>query len=225
MLFRSIVNDAMIIKPPEDGSSTEIIRGPNIKPVPEGKVPENRFKAQVILKVGDDITTDNIMPAGAKVLPYRSNIPEISKYVFSAVDPEFYKKALALRMSVIIGGENYGQGSSREHAALAPMYLGIRAVIAKSFARIHRANLVNFGILPLTFRDRDDFDDIEPGDMIEFGMLKESLKAGKPVSVSIACGSGEKKKTIVLECNVSDRFIDILLSGGLLKYTKNHSVK
>ncbi len=220
-----IVNDAMIIKPPEDGSGTEIIRGPNIKPVPEGKVPENRFKAQIILKVGDDITTDDIMPAGAKVLPYRSNIPEISKYVFSAVDPEFYKKALAVKESVIIGGENYGQGSSREHAALAPMYLGIRAVIAKSFARIHKANLVNFGILPLTFRDRDDYNDIEQGDVIEFGMLKENLKAGKPVSVSIAGGSGEKKKTIVLECNVSDRFIDILLSGGLLKYTKKHSVK
>lgn len=220
-----IVNDAMIIKPPEDGSGTEIVRGPNIKPVPEGKILENQFKAQIILKVGDNITTDDIMPAGAEILPFRSNIPEISKYVFSAIDPEFYKKALALRKSVIIGGENYGQGSSREHAALAPMYLGVRAVIAKSFARIHRANLVNFGILPLTFRDRDDYNDIKPGEVIEFGTLKESLKAGKPVSVSIAGGSGEKKKIIVLECNVADRFIDILLSGGLLNYTRKHSIK
>ncbi|NOY09976.1 MAG: aconitate hydratase [Spirochaetes bacterium] len=220
-----IVNDAMIIKPPEDGSGTEIVRGPNIKPVPEGKILENHFKAQIILKAGDNITTDDIMPAGAEILPFRSNIPEISKYVFSAIDPEFYKKAIALRKSVIIGGENYGQGSSREHAALAPMYLGVRAVIAKSFARIHRANLVNFGILPLTFRDRDDYNDIKPGDVIEFGTLKESLKAGKPVSVSIAGGSGEKKKIIVLECNVADRFIDILLSGGLLNYTRKHSIK
>ncbi|MCD6121735.1 MAG: aconitate hydratase [Spirochaetales bacterium] len=214
-----IVNDAMIIKPAEESGKVKILRGPNIKPVPEGKALEENLSAEVILKVGDDITTDHIMPAGAKVLPLRSNIPEISKFVFAAVDPDFYKKALELGSSIVVGGENYGQGSSREHAALAPMYLGVRAVIAKSFARIHKANLVNFGILPLTFRNKDDYDSIKTGDVVSFPGIRGRLKAGEPVSAVI------KSRTVLLDCIIPERFVSILLAGGLLKFTKENAAK
>jgi len=214
-----IVNDAMIIKPAEESGKVKILRGPNIKPVPEGKALEENLSAEVILKVGDDITTDHIMPAGAKVLPLRSNIPEISKFVFAAVDPDFYKKALELGSSIVVGGENYGQGSSREHAALAPMYLGVRAVIAKSFARIHKANLVNFGILPLTFRNKEDYDSIKTGDVVSFPAIRERLKAGEPVSAVI------KSRTVLLDCIIPNRFVSILLAGGLLKFTKENAAK
>lgn len=220
-----IVNDAMIIKPPASTSDIEIIRGPNIKPVPEGKELEESLSAEVILKVGDDITTDHIMPAGAQVLPLRSNIPEISKFVFASVYPDFYKKALELGNSIVVGGENYGQGSSREHAALAPMYLGVRAVIAKSFARIHKANLVNFGIIPLTFKNREDYDYIKEGNFITFPDIREKLKAGESVSAVIDEKNGRGTRTILLDCIIADRFVSILLAGGLLKYTRENAAK
>lgn len=220
-----IVNDAMIIKPSKVIGDIEIIRGPNIKPVPEGKALEENLSAEVILKVGDDITTDHIMPAGAKVLPLRSNIPEISKFVFAAVDPDFYKKALKLGSSIVVAGENYGQGSSREHAALAPMYLGVRAVIAKSFARIHKANLINFGILPLSFKDKEDYNSINSGDSISFPDIRKKLKSGEPVSAVIKKKNGKVSRTIFLDCIIADRFVSILLAGGLLKFTKEHVAK
>jgi len=166
---RFVVNDNMIIPPlpPEQASNVEIIRGPNIKPLPDFPPLPDKLEGEILLKVGDNITTDHIMPAGAKILPLRSNIPEISKYVFSRVDENFASRAMEKHGGFIIGGENYGQGSSREHAAIAPKHLGIKAVIAKSFARIHRANLINFGILPLTFAEPSDYERIEQGDHIE----------------------------------------------------------
>jgi len=220
-----IVNDAMIIKPSKVIGDIEIIRGPNIKPVPAGKALEENLSSEVILKVGDDITTDHIMPAGAKVLPLRSNIPEISKFVFAAVDPDFYKKALKLGSSIVVAGENYGQGSSREHAALAPMYLGVRAVIAKSFARIHKANLINFGILPLSFKNKEDYNSINSGDFISFPDIRKKLKSGEPVSAVIKKKNGKESRTIFLDCIIADRFVSILLAGGLLKFTKEHVAK
>ena len=210
-----VVDDSMIIWPPDDPGGIEVIRGPNIKPVPRGKPVESNFSAKVLIKVEDNITTDHIMPAGARILPFRSNIPEISKFVFSSIDPEFYKRAIEAGRGVIIGGENYGQGSSREHAALAPMYLGIKAVIAKSFARIHRANLVNFGILPLIFRNPRDYDRIEQGDELEFRNVRENLAEGRPLVVRVR----NREVDIELECNLQKRFLNILLEGGLLRYT------
>jgi aconitate hydratase len=166
---RFIVNDNLIIPPlpPEDAARVEIIRGPNIKPLPQFPPLPDILEGEVLIKVGDNITTDHIMPAGAKVLPLRSNIPAISKYVFEAIDSDFPARALAKGGGFIIGGENYGQGSSREHAALAPKYLGVKAVIVKSFARIHLANLINFGIVPLTFTDPADYNSITVGDKLE----------------------------------------------------------
>ncbi|MBP5706890.1 MAG: aconitate hydratase, partial [Spirochaetales bacterium] len=152
------IDDRMIIPPSPTPENVQVIRGPGIKPLPEMLPPPADLSAKVVIKVGDNITTDHIMPAGAKVLPFRSDIPKISEFVFSSIDPDFHNKAKAARNGVIIGGENYGQGSSREHAALAPKYLGVKAVIAKSFARIHKANLINFGILPLTFADPADYE-------------------------------------------------------------------
>jgi len=174
------VNDNMTLKPlpQEEAVKVEIVRGPNIKPLPTFEKLPDVLEGSALLKVGDNITTDHIMPAGAKILPLRSNIPEISKHVFEAVDENFYKRALESSGGFIIGGENYGQGSSREHAALAPKYLGIKAVIVKSFARIHLANLVNFGIVPLTFKNPADYDRIELGDKLEIaiGDLKGEVK-------------------------------------------------
>ena len=168
-----ILNAEMLIKPPEDGKNVELVKGPNIAALPALNPLPERIKAPIILKVDDDISTDEIMPAGSKVLPFRSNIPEISKFVFNQVDEEFYNRAIENKNTgfFIIGGENYGQGSSREHAALAPRYLGLKIIIAKSFARIHWQNLVNFGILPLLFINKNDFDNIEQGDVLEIGSL------------------------------------------------------
>jgi len=179
---RFVVNDNMIIPPlpPEQASNVEIIRGPNIKPLPDFPPLPDKLEGEILLKVGDNITTDHIMPAGAKILPLRSNIPEISKYVFSRVDENFASRAMEKHGGFIIGGENYGQGSSREHAAIAPKHLGIKAVIAKSFARIHRANLINFGILPLTFADPSDYERIEQGDHIEIEVGQLPHEMGRP---------------------------------------------
>ena len=209
-----ILNDNMILKPlsEEEAKKVEIVRGPNIKQLPSFDPISDTLEGNVLLKVEDNITTDHIMPAGAKILPFRSNIPEISKFVFEAVDPKFYEKARENNGGFIIGGENYGQGSSREHAALAPKYLGVKAVIVKSFARIHLANLINFGIVPLTFKDPTDYDNLSQGDKIrvEIGDLR-----GACVLKNLTKGI-----TIELEHTLSPLDSEILKSGGKLPWIK-----
>ncbi len=212
-----LINDNMVELPAaeEDADKVEILRGPNIKPFPETHPLENEIACKVSLKVEDNITTDHIMPAGAKILPLRSNIPEISKHCFEVVDEAFPARAKALGKSVIVGGTNYGQGSSREHAALAPLYLGVKAVITKSFARIHAANLINAGILPLTFADPADYDKIAEGDDVTLSDIFEAVERG---SMTLSTAKGEK---IELVCAYSPRQIAILKAGGLLPYTKS----
>ncbi len=211
-----LINDNMIELPADEAeaSDVEILRGPNIKPFPETYPLEDKIECKVSLKVGDNITTDHIMPAGAKILPLRSNIPEISKHCFTVCDESFPARAKDLGKSVIIGGANYGQGSSREHAALAPLYLGVKAVITKSFARIHAANLINAGIMPLTFANPDDYDLINEGDDI---ILDDVFKAVESGSMTLTVNG----KEIALVSNFTERQIDILKAGGLLPYTKN----
>lgn len=213
------INDSGVIAPldEEAAKDAEVVKGPNIKPFPETYPLEDGLDAEVILKTGDNITTDHIMPAGSKILPYRSNIPHLSQYCFEVVDPEFPERAKAAGKGIIVGGQNYGQGSSREHAALVPLYLGIRAVIAKSFARIHAANLVNAGILPLIFENEADYDRIAQGDRLELSGIHEGLKAGK-ITAKVVSG-GEIKAEIPLCMELADRQKEMLLAGGLLKYT------
>ncbi len=211
-----VIDDSMIIMPIQDGSGIEIIRGPNIKPLPELKPLENSLSKEVLLKVGDNVTTDHIMPAGAKILPLRSNVPAISEFVFSKIDQTFPKRAKEKNGGVIVGGENYGQGSSREHAAIAPLYLGVRAVIAKSWARIHKDNLMNWGIVPLTFANPADYEKIAQGDILEIPNLREELKSEKEVIVKNKNGEFEIK----VKCELSPRAIEMLLDGGLINYTK-----
>jgi len=209
------IADAMIEAPAEDGSTLEVLRGPNIKPLPiHPGVPET-LDGELLLKVGDNITTDHIMPAGAKVLPLRSNIPAISEFVFERVDSTFPARAKAAGGGFIVGS-NYGQGSSREHAALAPMYLGVKAVIAKSFARIHLANLINFGILPLTFAIDADYDALAQADMLTIPDIATRLRTGQPLELHTADG-----KRIAVLHSLSARQIDIILAGGLLNYMKH----
>ena len=210
-----IVNDNMIIPPLpyEEAKKVKVIRGPNIKPLPEFPPMPEKLEGDVLIKVEDNITTDHIMPAGAKILPLRSNIPEISKYVFSRVDEKFYERAIEKNGGFIIGGENYGQGSSREHAAIAPKHLGIKAVIAKSFARIHSENLINFGIVPLVFSDIKDYDRIEQGDKLEIDV--SNLEKGEATLKDITKGF-----SIKLTHNLSKMDIAILREGGKLPYIK-----
>lgn len=213
-----VVNDNMIEMPasPEEADKVEVLYGPNIKPFPTTeKLPEN-ITAKAILKVGDDITTDHIMPAGAKILPYRSNIPYLSQFCFAVYDKTFAERCKAEGKGIIIGGANYGQGSSREHAALVPLYLGIKAVITKSFARIHCANLINAGILPLNFENEADYDKISQGDELSLPNIKEEIEAGKPVVLKNLT-TGESYE---LKYDLSKRQKDIILAGGLLNYTR-----
>lgn len=207
-------DDHMIIKPLplEERKNLETIKGPNIKGLPEAKLLGNTLKSKVALKVGDNITTDHIMPAGSKILPYRSNIPHLSQYCFEVCDTEFAERAKSLGDGIIVGGANYGQGSSREHAALVPLYLGIRAVITKSFARIHRANLINAGILPLEFVDEKDYEKVNMLDEIEISNVQESLESGCFVGLI----NGRDK--IKLKCVLSERERSIIEAGGLLKF-------
>lgn len=212
-----ILDDSSIIfpLPPEEAKRVEIVTGPNIIPFPDYDPLPETLEAEVILTVGDNISTDTIMPAGNKVLPYRSNIPAISQFVFEHLDPDFHKRAKEKGNGVVIGGENYGQGSSREHAALAPRYLGIRAKIVKSFARIHKANLVNFGILPLTFRNPADYDLVKQGDRLVFPDVRRLVASGAaeiPVRVD--------GREIVTILEVSDRQRQELLAGGTLNFVK-----
>lgn len=199
------------INPPEDGSSVEIIRGPNIKPLPVFEALAGTMEGTVLIKVEDNISTDIIMPAGSRVLPYRSNIPAISEFVFEVIDPDFPKRAKEHKGGVVVAGENYGQGSSREHAALAPRYLGVWAKLAKSFARIHKANLVNFGILPLVFADPADYDRIQQGDRLQLPQVRDAVESGK-TEIDVQVG-GRTIKTLL---DVSDRQRQILLVGGIL---------
>jgi aconitate hydratase len=211
-------DDSLIIPPQPSPEAAEIVRGPNIKPLPRSEPPPETLRGQVLLKVGDNITTDHIMPAGAHILPLRSNVPAISEYVFSRLDEAFPQRAKELQAAglagLVVAGSNYGQGSSREHAALAPMYLGLRIVIARSFARIHRANLVNFGILPLTFASEEDYAQVEQGDQLEIAGVPEALRAGDTVTVkNLSKGTRFRAKH-----DLSPRQVEILLGGGLLNY-------
>lgn len=213
------INDNMVTPPAteEEMDSVEILRGPNIKPYPETAPLAEDIVCKVSLKVGDNITTDHIMPAGAKILPLRSNIPAISKHCFTVCDEDFPERAKTLGKSIIVGGANYGQGSSREHAALAPLYLGVKAVVVKSFARIHRANLINAGILPLTFVNEDDYDKIGQGDEIEILGVRKAVSNG---TVQLTLTDKTKNVEIPLLCELTGRTRDIMLAGGLLDYTR-----
>ena len=216
---RFIINDNLIELPAseEEAKNITVERGPNIKPIPKGKAPDENLNCQLILKVGDNITTDHIMPAGAKILPYRSNVPKLSEFCFTVCDPTFPERAKAEGGGVILGGQNYGQGSSREHAALVPLYLGVKAVIAKSFARIHVANLINFGIVPLTLKNEGDYDKIAEGKNIKIEGFRSAVADSNTAYLTVE-GSDEK---IALSLNFSDRQREILLAGGMLNYTKN----
>ena len=213
---RFAIDDSSVLQPlpPAEAAEAVVVRGPNIKPFPKGKPVGDEISAQLVLKVGDNITTDHIMPAGAKVLPYRSNIPKMSEFCFEVCDPDFPARAKAAGSGIILGGSNYGQGSSREHAALVPMYLGIRAVVAKSFARIHVANLINAGILPLTFENEADYDKFTQGDKLTISGILEGMDTG---FVTMKNETGEQAR---LHCNLTQRQKEILLAGGLLEYTR-----
>ncbi len=213
-----IINDNMIELPasPEEAKDLEILYGPNIKPFPSSSPLEDSIEAKAILKVGDDITTDHIMPAGAKILPYRSNIPYLSKFCFAVCDESFSERIKAEGKGFIIGGANYGQGSSREHAALVPLYLGVKAVITKSFARIHCANLINAGILPLNFVNPDDYDKLDQGDELCLVDVKDSIINDSPVTLK----NITKDESYELKYDLSQRQKDIIIAGGLLNYTK-----
>ena len=211
------IDDSAVIEPASanEAESLEILRGPNIKPFPTSIPQTDELSAELVLKVGDNITTDHIMPAGAKILPYRSNIPHLSQFCFGVCDTTFPERAKALGQSIIVGGSNYGQGSSREHAALVPMYLGVRAVITKSFARIHVANLINAGIMPLTFANADDYDKLTQGDKLVLSNVFEGMDKGEITLKNETTG-----ESFVLSCSFTERQKAILKAGGLLAYTK-----
>ena len=216
---RFLVDDSLFEQPapPEHAAEVQVVRGPNIQPFPLADALPDRVAGVCLLKVGDNITTDHIMPAGSKILPYRSNVPYLSKFCFTRCDPEFPTRAKAAGGGIVVGGVNYGQGSSREHAALVPLYLGVKAVVAKSFARIHYANLVNTGILPLIFRDPADYDKIARGDELELPDVRGQIAAGAGDVLLRDRTSGAE---IHLYCTLSDRQRDILLAGGLINHTR-----
>ena len=212
-----VIDDTAVIAPatPEEAKDLEVLRGPNIKPFPQETPQEDTLTAELALKVGDNITTDHIMPAGAKILPYRSNIPHLSQFCFGVCDTSFPERAKALGKSIIVGGSNYGQGSSREHAALVPMYLGVRSVITKSFARIHVANLINAGIMPLTFKNPDDYDKLNQGDKLTLTNVFEGMETGEFTLKDENTG-----ESFALTASFTERQKAILKAGGLLSYTK-----
>ena len=210
------IDDSAIIPPAEENEakSLEILRGPNIKKFPDSAPQEDMLTAELVLKVGDNITTDHIMPAGAKILPYRSNIPHLSQFCFEVCDPSFPARAKQAGNGIIVGGSNYGQGSSREHAALVPLYLGIRAVVTKSFARIHVANLINAGIMPLTFKFPEDYDRVSQGDTLSLSKVYEGMDSGEIFMKNETTG-----EDFILIANFTQRQKEILKAGSLLKYT------
>ena len=211
------IDDSAVIPPAsvEEAENLEVLRGPNIKPFPTEIPQEDSLTANLALKVGDNITTDHIMPAGAKILPYRSNIPHLSQFCFGVCDTTFPARAKELGRSIIVGGSNYGQGSSREHAALVPMYLGVRAVITKSFARIHVANLINAGIMPLTFKNPEDYDKLNQGDTLTLTNVFEGMDKGEITLLDETTG-----ESFALSCSFTERQKEILKAGGLLSFTK-----
>ena len=213
-----IIDDDLILPPARDGGSVEIVRGPNIKPLPIAQPLAETIRAPVLIKLGDNISTDHILPAGSKILPLRSNIPAISEYVFHYVDPEFSQKAKEAGASIIVGGANYGQGSSREHAAIAPLYLGVKAVLAKSYARMHHTNLVNFGILPLVFADEADYDRINVGNQLEIPDVRGAIRSGEVTVRNVSQDYEFRARH-----NLTERQVEILLEGGLLNYVKAHA--
>ncbi len=214
------IDDSAVIPPADEkeSASVEVLRGPNIKKFPDTHPVTDTISAPLVLKVGDNITTDHIMPAGAKILPYRSNIPYLSQFCFEVCDKEFAERAKKAGQSIIVGGSNYGQGSSREHAALVPLYLGVRCVIAKSFARIHVANLINAGILPLVFENADDYDKLKQGDNLELADVYDGMDNGK---ITLSNRTTGEKYTLL--CSFSERQKEMLKHGGLLGYTKAKS--
>ena len=211
------IDDSAVLPPADEAeaASVEVLRGPNIKEFPQSHPQTDSLSAPLVLKVGDNITTDHIMPAGAKILPYRSNIPHLSQFCFGVCDKSFPERAKAAGRSIVVGGSNYGQGSSREHAALVPLYLGVRAVIAKSFARIHAANLINAGIMPLTFADPADYDKLQQDDELELTGVYAGMDSGKITLTDKTTG-----ETMALCADFTDRQKAILKAGGLLAYTK-----
>ena len=215
------IDDSAVLPPApaDEAGAVEVLRGPNIRPFPQSKPFADALTAELVLKVGDNITTDHIMPAGSKILPYRSNIPKLSEFCFTVCDPTFPARARAAGDGIIVGGSNYGQGSSREHAALVPMYLGIRCVVAKSFARIHAANLINAGILPLTFADPADYDVLPQGAHLRIDNIRAGMAAGALTLTDTATG-----KAYPVVCSLTERQQAILLAGGLLNYTKEHAL-
>lgn len=219
MPTKFLVNDNSIIPPAEEPEKVEIIRGPNIKPFPINKKLAHVVEGEVLLIMEDNITTDHIMPSNAKLLPYRSNIPYLSDYCLTPVDPTFPERAKKAKGGILVAGHNYGQGSSREHAALVPLYLGIKAVIAKSFARIHEANLINSGILPLVFKDEEDYERIDKGDILEINNAREQVSRGEAITVK----NKTKDYEFEVELNISPRLREVLLAGGLLNYTKKNA--
>jgi len=219
MPLKFLVDDSLILPPDSNPEKVIMERGSNIKPLPLRGSLEDSIEGSVILKVGDNITTDDILPAGARVLPLRSNIPAISKHLFERLDPDFFKKAKELGGGFVLGGENYGQGSSREHAALAPMYLGIKAILAKSYARIHRSNLINFGILPLTFEDPDEFSKIQQGDHLRITQLRSVFPAEDLLKIE----NVTQNRVFKVSHGLNLREREILLAGGLLNYTRNRT--
>lgn len=215
------IDDSAVLPPApaDEADAVEVLRGPNIRPFPQSKPFSDALTAELVLKVGDNITTDHIMPAGSKILPYRSNIPKLAEFCFTVCDPTFPARAKAAGDGIIVGGSNYGQGSSREHAALVPMYLGIRCVVAKSFARIHVANLINAGILPLTFENPADYDALQPGAQLRIDGIRAGMAAGALTLTDTATG-----KAYPVVCSLTERQQAILLAGGLLNYTKEHAL-
>jgi aconitate hydratase len=214
------INQEMVLAPlpREERQSIELVKGPNIQPLPTFDPLPDSLEAPVLLKMGDDISTDEIMPAGSKILPFRSNIPEISKFCFSRIDENFYDRAMERDRGnfIVVGGDNYGQGSSREHAALAPRYLGLRMAIAKKFARIHWQNLVNFGILPLTFKKPSDYDAIEQEDVLQFEGLRDAIQSGNEVKMT----NKTRDRTYTLQHHMSQRQIEMVLEGSLINVVR-----
>jgi aconitate hydratase len=211
-----IVDDSMIVPPCTEAKEIEAVRGPNIQSIPYFDPLPNEIEGEILLIAGDNVTTDDIVPAGAKILPLRSNIPAISRYVFSQLDPDFINRAEEQGGGFVLADSNYGQGSSREHAALAPRYLGIRAVIALSFARIHRANLINFGILPLEFVNEEDLARFSPGDRLRISNLRNLLREGAIIPLE----NTTQGFVIGTRLELSRRLTEVILAGGLLAYTR-----
>ncbi|MFI5334380.1 MAG: aconitate hydratase, partial [Chlamydiales bacterium] len=208
-----LLNPEALLKPQHD-PKTKLVMGPNIKPLPLFPALENHIEGPVLLKMGDNISTDEILPAGTKVLPFRSNIPAIAEFTFGQVDETYYARAMKHQKtgSFLIAGANYGQGSSREHAAITPRYLGVRAVIAKSYARIHRKNLINFGVVPLLFADEGDLGKIEMNDLLEIGELRKALQSGKEIQVM----NKTKKRAFLVRHSLNPRELEEVLAGGLI---------